>query len=90
MYDQKDLKNEGKHEFIALPENHAAANWAKTVSVGIYKLVLRGNGKSLKASSAIVRVSGASDNLSAINTRAEQIVKILDEGNWYGVKTVKI
>ena len=90
MYSPKDIQFEGKHDFIPLDEKNSLVNWAKTVSVGIYKLVLRGDGKYLKASKAIVRVSGSSGNLNAINKKAEEVVRHLDAGDWYGVKTVKI
>lgn len=88
MYNEKDIQFAGKHDFV--PATAPSYQGAKTVSLGVYKLVLRSNGKSLKPSKAIVRVSGSVDNIDAINRKAQEVVNLLDGNHWYGAKTVKI
>lgn len=82
MYNQKDIQFEGKHDFKRITSSLGYET--KSMSVGIFKLLLRAGGKSLKESKAIVRVHGRPDNLDKINEMAEIVVKHLDCGNWDG------
>ena len=89
MYNVKDIQFVGKHDYDkdnALTES----SWNKNFSVGIFKWELKNKGKSMKKGKAIVRVSGPVVEKEKVFTMADNIVKLLDAGEWNGRKTVVI
>lgn len=88
MYDLKDIQFEGKYDYDKIT---SAPGWgAKSTSTGIYRLLIRAGGKSLKKSHIIVRVGGSPDNIDKINEMAEAIVKQMDAGEWDGRHNVTV
>jgi hypothetical protein len=59
-------------------------------SVGIFQWVLKNNGKEMKPSKAVVRVSGSPLNKEKVFECCNKIVKDLDANIWDGRKTVTI
>lgn len=62
----------------------------KTFSVRIYQWVMRNNGKSLKQSKAIVRVSGPVDNPEAVYHKADEIRQQLNGREYSGKHNVTV
>lgn len=58
--------------------------------VGIFQWVLKNNGKEMKPSKAVVRVSGSPLNKEKVFECCNKIVKDLDANIWDGRKTVTI
>jgi hypothetical protein len=89
MYNTKDIQFVGKHDYDK--ENSSSeGGWNKTFSIGIFKWELKGNGKSMKKGKAIVRISGDVINKESVFGVAENVTKLLNEGNWDGRKTVVV
>lgn len=83
-YNKNDIGNAGKHDF----DRNIVDGWNKTFSVGVFMWKLKKNGKELKKSKSIVRVSGLLENKEKVFSVAESIAKHLDNGTWDGRKTV--
>ena len=89
MYNPKDIQFVGKHDYDR-ENNLSSMGWDKTFSVGVFKWELKNNGKEMKKSKAIVRVSGLCSNANEVFKMAECVVAALDNGDWDGRKTVKV
>ena len=90
MYNIKDIQFAGKHDYNKESAIYTESGWNKTFSVGVFKWVLKGNGKSLKKSKAIVRVSGLVENKEKVFEFCENVVKDLDANLWDGRKSIKV
>lgn len=88
MYNPKDIQFEGKHDFKFVGISDYYKQNYETFSIGIYQLNLTANGKRLKPSKAIVRVKGYTVQEEEVKKYAEQVVKMLDNGEWDGRKSV--
>lgn len=62
----------------------------KTFSVGIYQWLMRANGKSLKKSKTIVRVSGPVDKPEAVYSKADEIRTHLNGRSYTGKSNVRV
>lgn len=78
-------------------DREAANKWleiihpeTKTFSVGIFKWELTKDGKALKSSKVLVRVIGHPQKAQYVFETADKVVSRLNEGTWYGSKSVKV
>ena len=90
MYNKKDIKFAGKHDY-----NKASADWfalwnGKTFSINVFKWELKTNRKEMKPSKCIVRICGSPAVKEKVFAEADRIVSLLDDGQWQGKKYVKI
>ena len=83
-YNVKEIENVGKHDF----QRFAIEGLNVNFSVGVFKWEIKGNGKEMKKSKAIVRISGKVADKEKVFAFADNVVKDLDEGMWDGRKTV--
>lgn len=90
MYNTKDIQFAGKHDFDQITaELFALASW-KSFSVGIFRWVLTTDGKSMKRSKCIVRVSGPPALKEKVFKKCTLIVKLLDDKIYDGRKNVTV
>lgn len=75
------VKKLNKHDYsgMCVPLGHY--NWNETFSVGIFKWVLKSNGKGLKKSSVIFRVKGLCSSSGTVYEAAQEYCKKMD-GGW--------
>ena len=91
MYNPKDIQFNGKHDYDKESAMEMSrTGWNKTFSVGIFKWVLKSDGKSLKKGNAIVRISGPCEKREEVFKMAENVVLDLDSNNYDGTKTITI
>ncbi len=90
MYREIDIQFVAKHDYDKQSAERFASYGGKSFSVNIFQWVLKSNGKSMKPSKGIVRVSGAPEIQVKVFEMAENIVKLLDAGDWDGRKTVVV
>lgn len=86
-YNEKQIENVGKHDFNELTEVYENTN---SISVGVFKWVLKANKKSMKPTKAVVRVSGKPQDYKLINKRAAELADLLDSGVRLGFKSKKV
>ena len=92
MYNARDIQFTGKHDYDKVSATLMASpslGWL-TFSIGIFKWELKSNGKSMKRGKVIVRVKSPVISKEKAFAKAEEIVKLLDEGKWSGKKSVLI
>lgn len=87
MYNPKDLNANGRYDY---DERTRCLPYFESFSIGIFRWVLKGNGKSLKKESAKVRVVGGSAARKKMLEKCEEIRKQLDAGTYKGPKTVRV
>lgn len=90
MYNPNNLEYLGKHDYDMVSAENFASWGGKSFSVNIFKWVLKSNGKEMKPSKGIVRVSGSPTNRAKVYEVADSVVKLLDADNWDGRKTVVV
>lgn len=90
MYNIKDIQFTGKHDYDKESAERFASWGGKSFSINIFQLKLKSNGKSMKASKGLVRVSGAPENKEKVFEMAEKIIDLLDSNKWDGRKTVTV
>lgn len=70
---------------------HPEMGWGnKTFSVGIYQWLMRANGKSLKKSKTIVRVSGPVEKPESVYSKADEIRDQLNGKSYTGKSNVSV
>lgn len=84
----KDLSKEGQHGYER--SSYAETSWANTFSIGIFKWVKTVDGKRLKKQTSVVRVSGTTGQFNEVYQKCDEIVKLLNAGEYKGKKTVKV
>ncbi len=87
MLDLNELTNEGKYTF---DDPGYLEKWAKTVSVGIFKLQLASSGKKLKRCNVEYRVKFPVNRAAEGIEKAKEIVYQLNHGTYNGPKTIKL
>lgn len=88
MYNTKDIQFVGKHDYDK-ESAERFSNWAeKSFSVNIFQWALKSNGKEMKPTKGVVRVSGSPQNKEKVFAFCESVVKDLDSGTWDGRKSV--
>lgn len=90
MYNAKDIKFAGKHDYDRESAENFASWGGKSFSVNIFRWELKSNGKEMKKGKGVVRVSGSPDVRGKMFSEADRIVRLLDEGKWDGRKTVTV
>ena len=81
----------GKHSFSGSCANTSRTfNHNETFSYGIFEWVPRDSGIGVKKSAVKVRVSGPVDMADAVKAMAEEVVALLDAGEYKGAKNVKV
>lgn len=89
MYNPKDIQFVGKHDYDK--ENTLAeSGWNETFSVGVFKWLMKNNGKEMKKGKSIVRVTGPCEKAKEVFEMCESIVSDLDRGEFDGRKSVTI
>lgn len=61
-----------------------------TFSYGVFEWLPKSGGKGLKKSAVKVRVSGPTHKADAVKAKAEEIVALLDAGEYTGPKNVRV
>jgi hypothetical protein len=90
MYNTKDIQFVGKHDYDKESAERFASWGGKSFSVNIFQWGLKSNGKEMKPLKCVVRVSGSPSNKEKVFEYCEHVVRLLDEGEWDGRKTVFI
>jgi hypothetical protein len=89
MYNPKDIQFVGKHDYNK-EKAERFSEWADIInfSINIFKWELKSNGKEMKPSKGIVRISGSPKIKEKVFEMAENAVKQLDAGEWDGRKKI--
>lgn len=90
MYNQNHTQFVGRHDYDGESAKSMAGSWANSFSIGIFKWEMNSSGKAMKRGKVIVRVSGPCSKEKDVFSMAENVVKMLDNGDWDGRKTVKV
>jgi len=90
MYNSRDVKFNGKHDYDKESAERFASWGGKTFSVNIFKWGLKSNGKEMKPLKGVVRVSGSPSNKENVFSYCEKVVGDLDNNVWDGRKSVVV
>jgi hypothetical protein len=90
MYNTKDIKIVGKHDYDKESAERFASWGGKSFSVNVFQWGLKSNGKEMKPLKGVVRVSGRPINKEKVFAEVERIVNLLDAGKWDGRKSVVV
>jgi len=96
LINSKKMENSslGKHSYDKERAKRIAKDWdcadMATFSIGIFQWVNTSDGKRLKPSKTIVRVSGATTDKERVFEAVEKTILLLDLGQWNNRKTVSV
>lgn len=90
MYNSKDIQFVGKHDYDKESAEKFASWGGKTFSVNIFQWQLKSNGKEMKPTKCVLRVHGKTSEKEKVFSLVESWIKILDEGQWDGRKSVHV
>ena len=93
MYNSKDIQFLGKHDFDRESAENFASWGGKSFSINIFKWELKTNGKEMKRSKGIVRVSGSPRIKDKVFAESERVIQLLDSGTYFdidGRKTINV
>lgn len=89
MYNPKDIQFVGKYDY----DKQAAEKMAdkcQSFSVGVFRWVMKSNGKEMKRDSVLIRIKGKSENRKQVFDRAEKVINALEAGNFVGSKIIEV
>lgn len=79
-----------KHDFsgACIPARAFASQM--TFSVGVYEVLPKASGKGTKHGKVKVRISGMLSNPEAVYVKANEVVRLLDQGKYSGPKHIDV